>query len=422
MKTGIVGLGYVGLPLAAELAKHYEIIGFDINQNKVNELKQGIDRTNEVKPSRLKQPNLSFTSDETELKQADYVIVAVPTPIDISKKPDYSFIKSSSEIVGRNLKDNAIVIYESTVSPGTTEEICQPIIESISGKKCGLEWKIAYSPERIVPGDKVHTLTNTTKIVSGMDQETLDKVSKLYSKICPIYKASSIKVAEAAKITENIQRDLNIAIVNELSLIFHKLDIDTFEVLEAAGTKFNFHHYHPGLVGGHCISVDPYYLTETAQQKGYYPKVILSGREVNERIATHIAHQVLQNLNESSRVLKDCKVLVMGLTFKENVPDMRNSKVKEMIEELKKFKVEVFGLDPLLTKEEIQNNLGITKIEFEDINQKLDAVIVAQGHNEFKSIKLEDLAQKLSNPYIFDIKRFYDKKEAIAKGFTYESL
>lgn len=422
MKTGIVGLGYVGLPLAAELAKHYEIIGFDINQNKVNELNQGIDRTNEVKPSRLKQPNLSFTSDETELKQADYVIVAVPTPIDISKKPDYSFIKSSSEIVGRNLKDNAIVIYESTVSPGTTEEICQPIIESISGKKCGLEWKIAYSPERIVPGDKVHTLTNTTKIVSGMDQETLDKVSKLYSKICPIYKASSIKVAEAAKITENIQRDLNIAIVNELSLIFHKLDIDTFEVLEAAGTKFNFHHYHPGLVGGHCISVDPYYLTETAQQKGYYPKVILSGREVNERIATHIAHQVLQNLNESSRVLKDCKVLVMGLTFKENVPDMRNSKVKEMIEELKKFKVEVFGLDPLLTKEEIQNNLGITKIEFEDINQKLDAVIVAQGHNEFKSIKLEDLAQKLSNPYIFDIKRFYDKKEAIAKGFTYESL
>ncbi|MBU4352065.1 MAG: nucleotide sugar dehydrogenase [Nanoarchaeota archaeon] len=422
MITGIVGLGYVGLPLAVELAKHYQIIGFDINLDKINELNQGIDKTNEVDVIKLKHPNLTFTSDETKLKEADYIIVAVPTPIDKAKKPDFSYIKSSSEIIGRNLKDNAIVIYESTVSPGTTEEICQPIIEKISNKKCGSKWKIAYSPERIVPGDKLHTLTNTIKIVSGMDPETLDKVADLYSKICPIYKATSIKVAEAAKITENVQRDLNIAIINELSLIFHELNIDTFEVLEAAGTKFNFHHYHPGLVGGHCISVDPYYLTEIAQQKGYYPKVILSGREVNERIATHIAHQVLKNLNNNNKVLKESNVLVMGLTFKENVSDMRNSKVKEMIDELKSFQVNVIGLDPLLTKEEIEKNLGISKVNFEDINENLDAVIVAQGHNEFKSIKLQYLAKKLNNLYLFDIKRFYDKKEAIEKGFTYESL
>lgn len=420
MTIAIIGLGYVGLPLAAEFAKHCQVTGFDINKAKVDELRQGMDRTNEVDKDALKNPNLHFTSDETKLKEASLLIVAVPTPIhEDSKQPDLTYIKSASELIGKNLKKGAIVVYESTVYPGVTEDVCVPIIEKSSNLKCGTDWKIAYSPERIVPGDKTHTLTTITKVVSGMDNETLEKVASIYSKICPIHKASSIKVAEASKVIENVQRDLNIALVNELSLIFHRLGIDTKEVLEAAGTKFNFHKYHPGLVGGHCISVDPYYLTHIARKKGYYPKVILSGREVNEEIAVHIAKQVLQSLGKN-KALEQSTVLVMGLTFKENVPDMRNTKIKDLIKELKGYGIKVIGCDPLLTKEEVKENLGIENLGFNGI-KKADAVVMAQGHDVFKSISLEQLKEK-SCSFIFDIKGFYGKEETEKLGMGYKTL
>lgn len=423
MKLGVIGLGYVGLPLAIEFAAHYEVIGFDINPKKVESLKQGIDRTGEIEEKRLCNSSLLLTSDEKLLREADFVIIAVPTPIYAdSKQPDFSCIEGASGIIGRNLKRNAIVVFESTVYPGATEDICVPIIERESGLKCGKDWKIAYSPERIVPGDKIHTLTTITKIVSGMDKGTLDKVAEVYSKICPIYKASSLKVAEAAKVIENTQRDLNIALVNELSLIFHKLGIDTKEVLDAAGTKWNFHKYHPGLVGGHCIGVDPYYLTYIAQKKGYYPKVILSGRDINEQVAVHVARKVMQGLNSSNKILQKCRVLIMGLTFKENVTDMRNTKIKDCINELKNYNIEVIGCDPFLTNEEVKHELGIDNVQFNELKGKFDAVILAQAHDRFKEITLSRLKEKMEGGLLFDIKGFYKKEEATKSGFTYHSL
>jgi len=322
MNLAIVGLGYVGLPLAACFSKYYNVIGFDIDQKKIEMLKRGKDYTGEIDISRLR--NIYLTSEPSSLKQADFIVVAVPTPVhEESKLPDLSCVEHASRIVGENLKKGAIVVYESTVYPGVTEEVCVPIIEKYSRLKCGTEWKVAYSPERINPGDKVHTLETVTKIVSGIDTETLEIVANVYSKICPVYKASSIKVAEAAKVVENVQRDLNIALMNELGLIFSRMGIDIKEVLDAASTKWNFHNYHPGLVGGHCIGVDPYYLAYAAIKHGYYPKVILSGREVNEEVASYLAKRILQDLNMANKILKDCTVLVMGLTFKENVRDTR---------------------------------------------------------------------------------------------------
>lgn len=422
MKIALVGLGYVGLPIAIELSRHYEVIGFDISQKKIESLSRNIDPNQEVETEKLKNCKVKFTSNPEMLKEADFVIVAVPTPIhEDSKLPDLNPVESASGIVGKNLKKNAIIVYESTVYPGVTEDVCVPIIEKESGMKCGKEWKIAYSPERIVPGDKVHTLTTITKIVSGMDAETLEKVAEVYGKICPIHKASSIKVAEASKVIENIQRDLNIALVNELSLIFHNLGIDTREVLIAAGTKWNFHKYHPGLVGGHCIGVDPYYLTYISEKNGYYPKVILSGREVNEHLAIHIAKEVMKKLS-AIKPLAQCRVLIMGLTFKENVSDMRNSKVKDLIKELKSYGIEVIGFDPWLGKEAVMQNFGIGNIEFNEIPKKIDAVILAQGHEAFRKITLQDLKGMMDSPILFDIKWFYDKKEAKNLGFDYMEL
>lgn len=424
MRICVVGLGYVGLPLAVAFARHFAVIGFDVNEKKVDDLKRGIDKTNEVASSDLKSSKITFTADEKGIKNADFVVIAVPTPIDKAKKPNLSYLESASEIVGRNLKKGAVVVYESTVYPGVTEEVCLPILEKESGLKCGTDFKIGYSPERINPGDREHTVDKIVKVVSGCDKETTDNIADVYGKIVKagIFKAASIKTAEAAKVIENIQRDLNIALMNELSLIFSKLGIETKDVLEAAGTKWNFHKYSPGLVGGHCIGVDPYYLTHKALELGYHPRIILAGRELNEYMSKHVAENIVQMLNHSGKVLKNSKVLVMGLTFKENVPDIRNTKVKDIINHLKEYNVKVIAYDPLIQDEWFQKHFLIDRVNFDDIG-RVDCVLVCSPHNEFKNITLEKLKKIMpSAPILFDVKGFYSKEEALEKGFLYRRL
>ena len=421
-KICVVGLGYVGLPLAVEFAKYYTVAGFDVNKEKIEELKKGMDRTNEVSKKSLLKADLILTADPQDIKESDFIIVAVPTPIDDSKKPDLKYVKGASKFVGQNLRKDAIVVYESTVYPGVTEEICLPILEKESGLKCGTDFKIGYSPERINPGDKEHTVDKIIKIVSGMDEESSEIIAKVYSKAIKagVFKAKNIKTAEAAKVIENIQRDLNIALVNELSLIFNRMDIDTRDVLEAAGTKWNFHKYTPGLVGGHCIGVDPYYLTFKAAELGYDPKVILAGRSVNEYMAKHVVETIVIELKKAGKKAKDSKVLIMGLTFKENVPDTRNSKVTDIIKYLKENKIEVIAYDPLV--DDIEKSFEIPSTNFESMN-KVDCVIVFSPHKVFESITLDNLKQKInSNPILFDIKGFYNKEEATKKGFVYKRL
>ncbi|MDI6886585.1 MAG: nucleotide sugar dehydrogenase, partial [archaeon] len=339
----VVGIGYVGLPLAKSLSRYLRVIGFDIDHAKIVHLNNNCTKE-----------NLEFTSDATRIKEADFVLIAVPTPVTKSKEPDLSFVKSAAEIVGKNLKKGAIVVLESTVYPGVTEEIVKPILERESGMNCGIDFKIGYSPERINPGDEAHSLGKITKIVAGMDEETTETLAKLYGLITNIYKAKDIRTAEAAKVIENIQRDLNIALMNELAIIFHKMGLDTQSVLAAARTKWNFHPYMPGLVGGHCIPVDPYYLVYKAKEMGYHPQVILAGRAINDYMSKHVAGMAIKGLNEVGKVIKGSKVLIMGLTYKENVPDTRESPVMEMVKELKEFGVEIYGYDPLLDKEEIE--------------------------------------------------------------------
>ena len=423
-KICIVGLGYVGLPLAVAFSKHYSVIGFDVNSVKIDELKNGLDKTNEVSKEELEEANLRLTTDSNLIKEADFVIVAVPTPIDKSNKPNLSYVENASKIVGGNLKKGAIVVYESTVYPGVTEDVCLPILEKESGMECGVDFKIGYSPERVNPGDKAHTIDKIVKIVSGMDDETTDKIAEVYSKIITagVFKARNIKTAEAAKVIENIQRDLNIALVNELSLIFDKLDIDTKDVLEAAGTKWNFHKYHPGLVGGHCIGVDPHYLTYRALELGYHPKIILAGREVNESMSRHVAENIVKELNNAGKLIKNSRVLIMGLTFKENVPDVRNSKAKEVIRYLKEYGIEVHAYDPLIDEKWFEKHFSVKRTDFKSLD-KVDCVLVFSQHRIFNSITLDDLKQKMnSHPILIDIKGFYDKKEAIEKGFRYRRL
>ena len=339
----IVGLGYVGLPLAETFSNHLKTIGFDIDQEKVKRLSESNN-----------EDNIEFTSDPSKIKQADFVLIAVPTPVTKFKEPDLSFVKSAAKTVGKNLKKGAIVVLESTVYPGVTEEIVKPILEEASGLKCGADFKIGYSPERINPGDDEHTLNKITKVVAGMDEETTEILADLYGLITNVYKAKDIKTAEAAKVIENIQRDLNIALMNELAIIFHKMGLDTKAVLEAASTKWNFHRYSPGLVGGHCIPVDPYYLVYKAKELGYHPQVILAGRAINDYMPKHVAEMAIKGLNEVGKVIKGSKVLIMGLTYKENVPDTRESPVREMVKELKEFGIEVYGYDPLLSREKLE--------------------------------------------------------------------
>jgi UDP-N-acetyl-D-galactosamine dehydrogenase len=373
---------------------------------------------------KLNKINSTFekTSDPSKIKLADYVIIAVPTPVTKSKQPDLLPVISASKIVGKNLKKGAIVVLESTVYPGVTEEVMGPILARESGFKTGQEFKLGYSPERVNPGDNDHTIDRITKIVSGMDELTTDELSELYGKITTVYKAQNIKIAEAAKVIENIQRDLNIALMNELSLIFYKMGINTKDVLDAASTKWNFNRYSPGLVGGHCIPVDPYYLVFKANELGYHPQVILSGRAINDYMPKYVAELTIKGLNDVGKVMNGSKILIMGLTFKENVDDTRETHVRELIKELKDFKCDVFGYDPLLTNEQIQTYEVKASI-LDNTDSKFDCIIITVAHDEFKKINLEFFKSIMNpKPILIDVRGMYNYKDAIAKGFYYKTL
>lgn len=411
-KIAVVGLGYVGLPIAVAFGKKAPVIGFDINKKKVDELRSGIDRTGEVSTKDLQSATITFTSEPADLKAADFIIVAVPTPINEALQPDMTALQKASELIGRNLSAGSIVVYESTVYPGATEEVCLPILESASNMKAGRDFKIGYSPERINPGDKEHTLEKIVKVVSAQDAASLDIVADTYASVIKagIHRASSIKVAEAAKVIENTQRDLNIALMNELALIFHRLGIDTKSVLDAAGTKWNFLKFSPGLVGGHCIGVDPYYLTTKAESVGYHPQVILAGRRINNGMGKFVAEQTMKLLSQLSRPVKDLKVGVLGLTFKENVPDLRNSKVPDIIRELREYGVEVVVHDPMAESEEAVHEYGIHLVGWEQIKD-VDGLILAVAHRTFLDRPLSSLLQPLRSPkggVLIDVKSALD--------------
>ena len=428
VKICVVGMGYVGLPLAIAFAeKDFDVIGFDLNQEKIDKYLQGIDPTNEVGNEKIKTvKNLKFTSNEKDISESNFIIVAVPTPVLGNKSPDFRPLIGASTIIGRNMKKGSIVVYESTVYPGATEEVCLPILERESGMKCGIDFKIGYSPERVNPADKVNTLTKIKKITSGMDKESSDKISEVYGSIIEagIHRANSIKVAEAAKVIENSQRDINIAFINELAMIFDRIGIDTLEVLEAAGTKWNFLPYRPGLVGGHCIGVDPYYLADKANELGYHAQVILAGRRINDGMAKFVAEKTIKKLINANIRVKGADILVMGLTFKENCPDLRNSKVNDIILELKEYGVNVHVVDPMADKLEAKKEYGIELEELKNI-KNMDAIIVAVGHKEYRDMDIKDLHkyynEVYSKPLLVDVKSIFDKEEA-EKEFDYWRL
>lgn len=408
MKISIIGLGYVGLPLAVEFGKKYDVLGFDINKERIAELENGYDRTLEVDEQNLKSSaGLKFSSNKEDLKSCDIFIVTVPTPVDEHKRPDLTPLIKASETVGSALKKGDIVIYESTVYPGCTEEDCVPVLERVSGLKFNEDFFCGYSPERINPGDKEHTVTKILKVTSGSTPEIADKVDALYGSIITAgtHKASSIKVAEAAKVIENSQRDINIAFVNELAILFAKMGIDTLEVLKAAGTKWNFLPFKPGLVGGHCIGVDPYYLTFKAESLGYHPEVILSGRRINDNMGAYVAKEVIKLLIKKSHKVDGARVLVLGITFKENCPDIRNSRVIDVISELRDFGCEIDVYDPWADEAEVKHEYGVSLTK--EPKDKYDAVVLAVAHKEFKGIKIESLAKE--DGVIYDIKGFLPK-------------
>lgn len=419
----VVGLGYVGLPLALEFGKKgFRVIGFDVNTKRISELKNNCDSLGESSDDEIRSSNVEFSSDPSKIKEASFIIVCVPTPITLHKKPDLGCVESASKLVGQNLNNGSMVVFESTVYPGVTDDVCLPILEADSGLNCPVDFKIGYSPERINPGDKEHTIDKVAKIVSGVDAEALERVANVYSKITSVFRAKSIKVAEAAKVIENVQRDLNIALMNELSLIFSRMDIDTRHVLEAAYTKWNFHRYHPGLVGGHCIGVDPYYLTFKAEELGFHPQVILAGRATNDHMAKHVAELMVKALNSAGKVIKDSKVLLLGLTFKENVRDARNSKAKDIINELKDYGVKVVGFDPNLDDDSVRSFFGVEPVDLSGVTA-FDGLIVVNKHSHFGNITLDTLKEKMSdNPVIVDAKNLFDKDEALSKGFVYRCL
>ena len=383
-KIAVVGLGYVGLPVLMAFGKKLEVTGLDIDARRVEQLKAGFDNTGEIPAEEFQGSHANFSSDPTDLKGADFIIVAVPTPIDTANRPDLRILVSASKTVGQNLSKGAIVVYESTVYPGTTEDVCVPVLEKESGLECGKDFWVGYSPERINPGDREHTFTTITKVVSGQTPEVLDIVAEVYSSVVDagVFRAASIKAAEAAKVIENTQRDLNIALMNELSIIFRKMDIDTNDVLAAAGTKWNFLRFSPGLVGGHCIGVDPYYLTHKAEELGYHPQVILAGRRINDGMGHIVADQVILRLARRGVALKNSKVTVLGLTFKENVPDLRNSGVARIIGKLKEYGVSLQVHDPLADQEEALHEYGVKLIDVADL-EPASAVILAVSHRQF---------------------------------------
>ena len=414
-KIAIVGLGYVGLPLAVEFGKIVKTTGFDLNKKRVQDLQNYLDTNNETPSEEIKAAKLlEVTADPKQLKEAKFIIVAVPTPITKNKQPDLFCLTSASEIVGKNLSQGSIVVFESTVYPGVTEDVCVPVLEKSSGLAYGKDFKAGYSPERINPGDREHTVSNIVKIVSGCDKETLEEVAAVYGLIVKagVHKAESIKAAEAAKVIENTQRDLNIALMNELSIIFNKMGIDTLSVLKAAGTKWNFIRMSPGLVGGHCIGVDPYYLTFKAEELGYHPQVILAGRRINDDMGRYIAEQTVKHLIKANKTVKGAKVLVLGITFKENISDIRNSRVIDIINELKEYDVNVLACDPLADREAVRHEYGIELAEYNK-NIKVDAVVIAVAHNTFKKELSADVLRKhiASNGtkgVVIDVKGIFD--------------
>lgn len=443
-KIALVGLGYVGMPIAVAFAKKVNVIGFDVNKHKIDLYKSGFDPTKEVGDGIIKDTKVEFTSDEEKLREAKFHIVAVPTPVNADRTPDLTPVEAASRTLGRNLTKGSIVVFESTVYPGVTEDICVPILEKESGLICGVDFKIGYSPERINPGDHIHRLETIVKIVSGMDEETLETVAKVYELVVDagVHKAESIKVAEAAKVIENSQRDINIAFMNELSIIFNKMGIDTKAVLEAAGTKWNFLKFYPGLVGGHCIGIDPYYLTYKAEEMGYHSQIILSGRKINDDMGKYVAESTVKKMIKANKQINGSKVAIFGVTFKENCPDVRNTKVIDIINELEEYGIEVKVVDPVGDKEDLWREYRISPSKIEEITD-IDAAIFAVSHDEFKSLKLEDLRKMFSkvigigeaaatvepnvsvnrnNHVLIDVKGMFNRKEAEQMGYLYWRL
>jgi UDP-N-acetyl-D-galactosamine dehydrogenase len=422
----VIGLGYVGLPLAVALGKRFQVLGFDVSPKRVEELRSGYDRTGEVEAESLKQSQVRFSSRQEDLAACRLLIVAVPTPIDENHRPDLDPILAASRTVGRNMVPGSIVVYESTVYPGLTEEVCQPILESESGLACGRDFWLGYSPERINPGDKVNTLASIVKVVAGQNQQVTDLLAQVYSSVVEagVHKASSIKVAEAAKVIENTQRDLNIALMNELALIFQRLDIDTLEVLEAAGTKWNFLPFKPGLVGGHCIGVDPYYLTFKAEALDYHPQVILAGRRINDSMGEYVAQTVVKRLIQAGCTISGARVGVLGLTFKENVPDLRNTRVVDIVQELKSFCLDVLVHDPLVDGDEVRRELGMEPVGW-DALQDLEAIVLAVPHAAFGQYGLDGLISRFRDParaLLADVKGLFDPEAVQSRGIAYWRL
>lgn len=427
-KLALVGLGYVGMPIAVEFAKHVKVIGFDINEKRVNEYKNGIDATNEVGPA-IKNSKVDFTANPTRLKEARFIVVAVPTPVNEDNSPDLRPVEGASKTVGQNLSAGTIVVFESTVYPGVTEDICVPIIEKESGLKCGVDWKIGYSPERINPGDKVHTLTTIRKVVSGMDAEASQEIKKVYDIVIKAgtYTVSNIKTAEAVKVVENSQRDINIAFMNEIAIICDKLGIDTDEVLAGMNTKWNALGFKPGLVGGHCIGVDPYYLTNAAEKLGYHSQIILNGRQVNDSMGGFVADAAIKEMIEAGMAPKKATVVILGLTFKENCPDTRNSKVVDIINRLKEYDIHPVVADAWADPEVAKHEYGVDLVSFDEL-PKADCIIVAVGHNAFRSMSMMQLKEMFKSELadeekvIIDVKSLYRMDELKASGMRFWRL
>lgn len=424
-KLSLIGLGYVGMPIAVAFAKKINVIGFDVNSHKVDLYKNGIDPTREVGDETISKTTVEFTADERKLREAKFHIVAVPTPVNDDHTPDLSPVEGASTILGRNLMKGSVVVFESTVYPGVTEEVCIPILEKESGLKCGVDFKIGYSPERINPGDKVHRLETITKIVSGMDEETLDCVAKVYELVVEagVHRAESIKVAEAAKVIENSQRDINIAFMNELSIIFNKMNIDTKSVLKAAGTKWNFLNFYPGLVGGHCIGVDPYYLTYKAEMMGYHSQIILSGRRINDDMGRYVAENCVKNLIAADKAVKGAKVAILGFTFKENCPDTRNTKIIDIVNELKEYGIEPLVSDMEADADEANHLYGVKFVDIRTI-KGMDAVILAVAHTKFRDFTIAEMDNLFGEgkKVLLDLKGLLNRKEYEDSGYHYWRL
>ena len=427
-KIAVTGLGYVGMPLAVAFARKANVIGFDLNQKKIEAYLRGEDPTAEVGEEAIGKSSVEFTYNETKLQEAKFHIVAVPTPINQDKTPDLAPVEGASAVVGRNLKKGSIVVYESTVYPGVTEDVCVPILERESGLKCGVDFKVGYSPERINPGDKVHRLENIKKIVSGMDEETLDTVANVYEMVIEagVHRAGSIKVAEAAKVVENSQRDINIAFINELAMAFDKMGIDTREVIEAMNTKWNALGFYPGLVGGHCIGVDPYYFVYEAEKLGYHSQIISSGRRVNDDMPEFIAEKIIRQLVLANKQVKQAKIAFFGATFKENCPDVRNSKIMEVVDHIRKYGIKPVIVDPRADQEEVLREYGYELSPLEAVKD-LDCIVLAVAHDEYKAMDLDTLDgffgnMKMEEKVIIDIKSILNRKEVDEKGYCYWRL